>query len=137
MLRWPQLNDFAYSELTSGFLQIVIFAIKDRQPKLQKQLIKYLVKESFIKKENAEANAEDNCGPPVFDSEPATRLLECILNASNDKLFQYIYKKCFVGNLRVLSLKKSSNFAVQNLLNNCNDKDIVCIIIFKHAVLSK
>lgn len=124
LLKWPQLCDFPYSELTSGLLQIIIHAIKNEQPKLQKQLIKHLVKESFTKKD--ETNIIENSYPPVFDSEPATRLLEAILNASNEKLFQHIYKKCFVGNLRALSLKKSSNFAVQNLLNNCNDKEIVC-----------
>lgn len=85
---WPQFKDMAYENLTSGLLQVLLYAVKNVDKKLTKDLVNKLMDESFVpegwagngnEEKKEEKNGEDKTLsgdinlPPVFESEPAVR----------------------------------------------------------------
>lgn len=122
LIAWPQFKDFPYNELTSGFLQIMLKALKETQPKLLKRYLKKLLEESFATTQETEENSKSEKLPDVFSSKPAMMLLEASLQIAQSKLYTQLYCKCFVGNLCTLAKTRNTNFAVQKLLSSCNEK---------------
>lgn len=90
---WPQFKDLAYQNITSGLLQVLLYATKNVDKGLTRDLLKQLLNESFApddwvstgnddKKEDKidlddkKGSSVPNCSlPPVFESEPAVRLV--------------------------------------------------------------
>lgn len=121
---WPHFKDLPYNQLTSGLLQILLQAIHKLDIKLLRSVQKKLLEESF------EVKSDGNKLPDVFDSKPATMLLETSINLATSKMYTQIYAKCFIGNLEVLAKKRESNFTVQKLLNNCSEKTEVIFFYY-------
>lgn len=122
LLTWPQFRDLVYSELTSGFLQVLLRALERTHPKLLKKYLNKLLTECFLcdTEEGAERKLAD-----AFFSKSAIMLLETAIQVAKSKMYTQIYAKCFVGNLSKLALMRSTNFAVQKLLNFCVEKSEV------------
>lgn len=122
LIAWPQFKDLPYEELTSGFLQIMLKALKEMHPKLLKKYLKKLLDDSFaVQREGDEAEKSGKL-PDVFSSKPAMMLLERSLQVASSKLYTQLYCKCFTGNLATLAKTRNTNFAVQKLISNCNEK---------------
>lgn len=116
LISWPHFKDLPYNEISSGLLQILLEALYKVNLKLLKKVQKKLIDESYA------VASEENGLPDVFDSKPATMLLESSLNVSTSKIYTKLYSDCFKGHLDVLAKRKQNNFSVQKLLNNCQDK---------------
>lgn len=134
LLTWPQFKDLPFTEITSGFMQTLLRALKTLYPKLLKKYLKRLLEESFILNDNSNTVDESNFKvdkntniPQVFTSKPAVMLLEMALQVAKRKMFTQIYAKCFKGNLVNLAKLRAANFAVQKLLNHCEEKVEVTI----------
>lgn len=152
--QWPQFKDMPYETLTSGLLQMLVFALKNTSKKLFRVVVKKLLDESFAPdswlnsqdddKKDVKIDLDDeyeNGGdekeeislkplnlPPVFDSDPAVRLLEAVLHVARSKLYTQIYAKCFINRLAILSGMPGLNFTVQRLFDNCTVKEEVNIV---------
>ncbi|XP_047505968.1 nucleolar protein 9 [Pieris napi] len=134
---WPQFKDMAYENLTSGLLQVLLYAVKNVDKKLTKNLVDKLMDESFVpegwvgngdgeKKEEKDGEDKPLQGsnlPPVFESEPAVRLLEAALFVVKKKTYTQIYAKCFINRLGQLAAMPMLNFTVQRLIDNCQIKE--------------
>lgn len=85
---WPQFKDMPYQNITSGLLQVLLYAIKNVDKNATKDLIRKLLDESFAPedwvangdddkkdvKDADDGNAAQGANlPPVFESEPAVR----------------------------------------------------------------
>lgn len=116
---WPHFKDLPYEEITSGLLQVLLKALRKIDLKQLKGVQKKLLTGSY-------AVLDDETKlPQVFNSKPATMLLEMSLNVSTSKTFTLIYENCFKGHLTILSKKKENNISVQRLLSNCPEKNDV------------
>lgn len=89
---WPQFKDLPYENLTSALLQVLLYAVKNVDKNLTKNLIMKLLDESFapenwvsngadVKEDKGaieEKGGEDTAGalPPVFDKQPAVRYVD-------------------------------------------------------------
>ncbi|CAF4860604.1 unnamed protein product [Pieris macdunnoughi] len=93
---WPQFKDMAYENLTSGLLQ---------------------------EKDGEDKPLQGSNLPPVFESEPAVRLLEAALFVVKKKTYTQIYAKCFINRLGQLAAMPMLNFTVQRLIDNCQIKE--------------
>lgn len=136
LISWPQFKDLPYSELTSGLLQILLQALKKVDEDTLTLYLKKLLKECFIViKEEDESSKKI---PEVFMSKAAMMTLETYLEVANIKYYKKIYKKCFINNLGYLSVTRATNFAVQKLITNCEDKEDVSnlLILFKQLLHS-
>ncbi|KAJ9593168.1 hypothetical protein L9F63_015265 [Diploptera punctata] len=129
---WPQFPDLAYDNLTSGLLQSLLIAIKTIDEKLTKKFITKLLDDCFTygKEEIIEEDIEDKTKKTdepeilaVFENTAATHLLETAITVASLKSLTQIYARCFINQLAVLSKRKSSNFAVQRLLEHCSQKE--------------
>lgn len=120
MISWPQFKDLPYSEMTSAFLQTLLKALQKCSPKLLKKYLKKLLEECFLVKNDSNTEAQNL--PEVFMSKPALMLMETALQVADTKMFSKIYTKCFANNLLTLAKLRSTNFAVQKLLTQCQDK---------------
>lgn len=119
LIVWPQFKEMPTAELTSGFLQVLLRALKRLYPKLLKKYLKKLLEESFL---DGETKDDTNKLPIVFMCKPAMMLLEAAIQVARSKMFTQIYAKCFVGKLVKLAKMRSTNFTVQKLLNHCEEK---------------
>lgn len=93
---WPQFKDLPYQNLTSALLQVLLYAIKNVDSSITKDLLKKLLDESFApdgwvsentdeKKNDEKVDVDDkdhvhddntvNMGglPPVFENQSAVR----------------------------------------------------------------
>lgn len=129
LIAWPQFKDLPYEELTSGFLQILLKALKETHPKLLKAYLKKLLDDSFAASQE-ETTEKSQKLPDVFSSKPAMMLLETSLQVARSKLYTQLYCKCFLGNLCTLAKTRNTNFAVQKLIGNCNEKVEVSLRLF-------
>ncbi|XP_061723870.1 nucleolar protein 9 [Cydia pomonella] len=142
---WPQLKDLPYQNLTSGLLQVLLYAIKNVDKNLTRDLLKQLLNESFapdncvsngnddtddkkevkidMDEENQKSVVEGRSLPPVFESEPAVRLLEAALLVAKKKMYTQIYAKCFINRLEQLACMPMLNYTVQRLFDNCQIKE--------------
>ncbi|GBP23694.1 Nucleolar protein 9 [Eumeta japonica] len=141
---WPQFKDLPYENITSGLLQILLFAIKNVDKSITKTLLKQLLNDSFapddwtdsstnedkLDKDKIDLDNENTTDvivptsmPPVFKSEPAVRLLEVCLLVAKKKTYTQIYAKCFINRLAQLATMPILNFTVQRLLDNCEIKE--------------
>ncbi|XP_044746447.1 nucleolar protein 9 [Coccinella septempunctata] len=118
LLTWPQFPDLCKNEKTSGFLQILLKALKKVSSKLLKKYMKKLL-ECFAPEDD---NADLNKLPPVFLATSSLMVLEVYLQVAPKKYFSQIYIKCFAGRLFKLSKIRNTNFAVQKLITHCQDK---------------
>ncbi|XP_013201009.2 nucleolar protein 9 [Amyelois transitella] len=143
LILWPQFKDLAYENLTSAFLQVLLYAVKNVDKNLTKSLIKKLLNESFApedwvsegvdeKKEEKIEIGDDDDGngdvkamslPPVFVSQPAVRLLEAALFVAKKKMYTQIYARCFINRLGQLATVSMLNYTVQRLIDNCQIKE--------------
>lgn len=80
------------------------------------------IQESTQEDKNEEEPVDKNM-PSVFNSEPAIRCLETLLQISGPKLFTQIYAMLFCGRLAKLSKKRMTNFSVQKLLDRVKEKE--------------
>ncbi|XP_075985399.1 nucleolar protein 9 [Anticarsia gemmatalis] len=134
---WPQFKDLPYQNSTSGLLQVMLYAIKNVDKNMTKDVIRKLLDESFApedwvgngdddKKDVKDADAEQVSSsnlPPVFESEPAVRLLEAALFVSKKKTYTQIYARCFINRLGQLATMPMLNYTVQRLVDNCDVKE--------------
>ncbi|XP_038218493.1 nucleolar protein 9 [Zerene cesonia] len=132
---WPQFKDMPYQNLTSGLLQVLLYAAKNVDKKLTKSLVGKLLDESFApdgwagdgadekKEDKKEDGAEASPLPPVFESESAVRLLEAALFVVKKKTYTQIYARCFINRLGQLAAMPMLNFTVQRLIDNCHIKE--------------
>lgn len=114
--KWPQFHEFGHEELTSGFLQSMLYSLKDVDNEVLTNIIQTITEKCFTK-----TGDEDLSN--VFASECPVRLLEVCLAVCGEPEFAAMNKKFFVGKLRRLALTKSTNFAVQKLLEFCPSKE--------------
>uniref|UniRef100_A0A6V7KUQ0 PUM-HD domain-containing protein n=1 Tax=Bracon brevicornis TaxID=1563983 RepID=A0A6V7KUQ0_9HYME len=118
LLRWGKFPEFGKDNLTSGLLQTYLTALKDIDPKLTSSIIKKIITECFKSKSNSEDDSSI-----IFNSDPASRLLESCLVSSTPEMFVEVYEQLFKGKLKALSLMKPANFSVQRLIDNCPTKE--------------
>lgn len=151
---WPQFKDLPYQNITSGLLQVLLYAVKNVDKNVTKDLLKKLLNESFAPEDwtspdTAEEKKDEKiimdcdqdvkdevCAvtqygtsnlPPVFEKESAVRLLEAALFVAKKKMYTQIYAKCFINRLAQLSMMPMLNFTVQRLFDHCIVKEEVCI----------
>ncbi|XP_028169857.1 nucleolar protein 9 [Ostrinia furnacalis] len=143
---WPQFKDLPYQNLTSALLQVLLYAIRNVDNSITKNLLKKLLDESFApddwvsnahdEKKNDEkidvdskdnvkesSNVEGGDLPPVFGDQSAVRLLEAALFVAKKKMYTQIYAKCFINRLGQLATVPMLNFTVQRLIDNCQCKE--------------
>lgn len=146
LTKWPQFTDMPYQTITSGLLQMLVFALGNSCKKMLKKVSKQLLDESFApdswtntlnddekkddkdlieKGEEVDQSIRPPNLPPVFDSEPAVRLLEALLHVARSKTYTQIYAKCFINRLAILVVMPGLNFTVQRLFDNCTEKEEV------------
>ncbi|XP_045483377.1 nucleolar protein 9-like [Harmonia axyridis] len=118
LLTWPQFPDLCKNEKTSGFLQILLKALKKLSPKLLKKYMKKLL-ECFTPEDE---NKDSNKLLPVFLATSSIMVLETYLQVAPQKYLSKIYVKCFAGKLFKLSTIRNTNFAVQKLITHCQEK---------------
>ncbi|XP_077302700.1 nucleolar protein 9 [Arctopsyche grandis] len=144
LTQWPQFTDMPYQTITSGLLQMLVFALGNSCKKTLKKVAKQLLDESFApdswtnslnddeKKDDKDLiekgeEVDQSIRPPnlplVFDSEPAVRLLEALLHVARSKTYTQIYAKCFINRLAILVVMPGLNFTVQRLFDNCTEKE--------------
>ncbi|KAL7298444.1 hypothetical protein TKK_0008232 [Trichogramma kaykai] len=117
LLRFPQLAQFNHDQLTAGFMQSVLYTLKDVDSDLNSNLMNRVFNECFtLSNEETLSN--------IFDKECSFRVLEAILAVSNPKDHEKIYKNYFENHLGVLSIKQGANFSVQRLIEYCTSKEI-------------
>ncbi|XP_055390345.1 nucleolar protein 9 [Condylostylus longicornis] len=136
---WPQFSELPYSDLTSGFLSILCLALKQIDKNFLKHFGRKILIEAFIKieendekkeikdgidNENESANkAQDELNmAKVFYSSSSIRLLETLIILSGPKLFTQLYAMLFPGKILPLSLDRTTNFAVQKIIENVKEK---------------
>ncbi|CAG9859050.1 unnamed protein product [Phyllotreta striolata] len=117
IISWPQFNELCITDLTSGFLQELLKCLKKVDSKLLKTYLKKMLTEVFTTEEDSKSL------PPAFGSQPIILLMETALQISSEKVFSKLYKACFAGNLEKLSTTRSTNFAVQRLIQYCSVKE--------------
>lgn len=121
LIVWPQFKELPNTDLTSGFLQVLLQALNRLHPKLLKKYLKKLLEECFLDPTVDETENNKKL-PLVFMSQSSIVLLETVLQVAKSKMFTQIYAKCFVGNLVKLATMRSTNFTVQKLLGHCEEK---------------
>ncbi|KAF9411208.1 hypothetical protein HW555_009922 [Spodoptera exigua] len=139
---WPQFKDLPYQNITSGLVQVLLYAIKNVDKNATKDLLRKLLDESFAPEdwvnngEDDKKEVKDSNGvvvdtsnlPPVFESEPAVRqvkMLEAALFVSKKKTYTQIYARCFINRLGQLASMPMLNYTVQRLIDNCEVKEEV------------
>ncbi|KAH9629963.1 hypothetical protein HF086_017478 [Spodoptera exigua] len=137
---WPQFKDLPYQNITSGLIQVLLYAIKNVDKNATKDLLRKLLDESFAPEdwvnngEDDKKEVKDSNGvvvdtsnlPPVFESEPAVRqvkMLEAALFVSKKKTYTQIYARCFINRLGQLASMPMLNYTVQRLIDNCEVKE--------------
>ncbi|XP_037965736.2 nucleolar protein 9 [Plutella xylostella] len=143
---WPQFNDLPYKNVTSALLQVLLFAVKNTDKALTKNIVQKLLNESFApdnwnnaegnddkKEEKVDLDAEGEDGasvplqktelPPVFSCEPSVRCLEAAIFVAKKKTYTQIYAKCFINRLAQLAAMPLLNYTVQRLFDNCQVKE--------------
>nr|XP_023015170.1 nucleolar protein 9 isoform X1 [Leptinotarsa decemlineata]XP_023015171.1 nucleolar protein 9 isoform X2 [Leptinotarsa decemlineata] len=121
IISWPQFNELCSSELTSGFLQVLLQCLKKIKSKTFKIYLKKLLKDIFVSKDDGD-QANPNILPAAFLSTSVIMILETTLQLANSKMFSEIYRLCFEGKLPKLATTRSTNFSVQKLLLHCSNK---------------
>ncbi|KAJ8673354.1 hypothetical protein QAD02_004616, partial [Eretmocerus hayati] len=116
LLKFPQFQEFCQDDLTSGFVQSVLYSLKDVDSDVVSAIIGRVNTECFKR------NTQDMLSN-IFINECSVRLLEACIAVSNPKDFTEIYERYFQDKLGELSIMKSANFSVQRLLENCHTKE--------------
>lgn len=120
LIVWPQFVELCNLELTSGFLQLLLKCIRKIDVKLLKKYLKKLIGEVFI----SEGETQVNVMHKVFFSKSLLMLLETAIQVAPQKEYLKIYTNLFADNIPKLAKTRSSNFAVQKLLQCCNEKEL-------------
>lgn len=118
LIVWPQFSQLCSSELTSGFLQVLMTCLKKVDKKLLKKYIKKLIGETF-----STLKEETGSVPTIFLSTSTLMLLETAIQVAGSKMFNELYESLFKGRIAQLSKTRSTNFAVQKLIQNCTVKE--------------
>lgn len=126
LIVWPQFKELCNNELTSGFLQVLMKALKKTNKKLLNKYMKKLLEEIFAPDE---PDNNPNTFPPVFLSKSTMMLLETALQVAKSKMYTQIYLKCFQRKLLKLAVTRMTNFSVQKLLANCEEKTEVSSLL--------
>ncbi|CAH2002720.1 unnamed protein product [Acanthoscelides obtectus] len=119
LIAWPQFNELCQTELTSGFLQILLKHLTNVDKDQLKIYLKKLTKESF-KSDGPETGGF----PKVFLSKSLIMLLETSIELCKGKMFQKLYKHYFAGRLQKLAITRNTNFAVQKIVQHCPEKEL-------------
>ncbi|CAG9571088.1 unnamed protein product [Danaus chrysippus] len=140
---WPQFKDLPNQNITSALLQVLLYAVKNVDGKICKNLVNKLLNESFAPEDwvptgddekkdekdqktgdkEATSSSSDCPLPPVFKTESSVRLLEAALFVSSKKSYTQIYARCFINRLAQLCTMSMLNFTVQRLIDNCQIKE--------------
>lgn len=115
---WPRFPEFGKDELTSGFLQSMVHALKDVNAETA-TIVLDKIAERCLEPGAEEAGRLSS----VFENESSVRLVEACLAVAQPESFSRLYEKLFRGNLKRLSLMRAGNFAVQRLLDHCSRKE--------------
>lgn len=113
---FPQFQEFNHDELTSGFVQTLLYSLKDIDPKINSILIKKI--QSLCFTPNSETELSN-----IFQNECSIRLLETCLTVSRPEDYENLYKGYFEGQIGKLALMKGANFSVQRLIEYCPTKE--------------
>jgi nucleolar protein 9 len=119
IMHWPQFNELCQSEISSGFLQVLLRALRRAHKKLLKKLLGKLIETNFAPEGDQDGKNKLSSG---FLSTPSVMVLETALEVAKAKSFSQIFLKCFSGNLAKLATTRSTNFTVQKLILNCKEK---------------
>ncbi|RZC39239.1 hypothetical protein BDFB_004216 [Asbolus verrucosus] len=120
IMHWPQFGELSKTELTSGFLQVLLKALKKTNKKLLKKILQKLTSENFAPESEEQTNSD--MLQSVFLSKSTLMVLETTLEVAKAKIFTQLYLKCFAGCLVKLATTRSTNFTVQKLVINCKEK---------------
>lgn len=120
ILKWPQIQDMAVNDLTSGFLQCLLQCLSVVNVKLTQKIIKRCIEECFLCDTGEEIKKnEDPKIATFFESMPTTRLLEMCIEVSTGKRYTQIFLNIFINRLKLLSCNKLSVIAVQKIISHC------------------
>ncbi|XP_014211989.1 nucleolar protein 9 [Copidosoma floridanum] len=117
-MNFPQFQEYNHNDLTSNFIQSVLYTLKDIDSDLNSSLIDKICTVSYNK---SEGNNLSN----IFFSECSIRLLEACIVVSNPKDFTNIYENFFENHIGRLSVMGSANFCVQRLFEHCHSKELL------------
>lgn len=119
LIAWPQFSELCTSELTSGFLQVLLKCLRKIDKKLLKKYLKKLIGEIFL------SSDEQNGGlPKVFLSRSILMLLETAIQIAPSKIYMELYESFFKVQVAKLAKTRSTNFAVQKLVQCCTSKEL-------------
>ncbi|XP_069687625.1 nucleolar protein 9 [Periplaneta americana] len=107
---WPQFQELAHSNLTSGLLQALLYASHSADSQLNEKLVSKLLAKCFVQ--------------DLSDNAAALRLVEAALVTASPATWTRIYEQCFRGQLATLAQHPMANFSVQKLLDSCTDKQL-------------
>nr|XP_045601865.1 nucleolar protein 9-like isoform X1 [Procambarus clarkii] len=123
----PNLPEIICSDSGSAVLQsllIVLIKVDEKQCEI---LVSHIIKHGFP---GVTASYKDQYDegmkvevPPIFQDNPATRLLEVVLLFSTSEQQSTSFQEYFSGNIKALVQHRSANFAVQKLLSAWKEKD--------------
>lgn len=120
LISWPQFSELCNSELTSGFLQILLKCLHKLDAKLMKLYLKKFSSEIFILDSKDD---KPEVLPNAFLSKSLIMLLETVIQIAPNKIYNQLYTTLFEGRFIKLSTTRNTNFAVQKLIQQCNDKE--------------
>lgn len=122
---WPQLGEFPFEEFTSIILQTLLHALKRCNKAACDSFAKKIFKSLNITENGIDVNEDDKDSkfylPRIFSTESSSRFVEVLLQVANNKLMLKILNTFFLTKLKVISLARSANFAVQKLLENIQE----------------
>lgn len=118
LIVWPQFSELCSSDLTSGFLQVLLKCLKRVDKKLLKKYLKKLIGEIFVSSEKMSVGL-----PSVFLSRSVLMLLETAIEVAPSKMYTEIYESFFKSKISQLAKTRSTNFAVQKLFQHCHEKE--------------
>lgn len=130
---WPQFAELPFDESSSCILQTLCQALQNcGDEKTLKSLMKTILSVFDVDESPEEKPAQDIANveeepsefAKIFQSNSTLRLLEAMIQSSNEKQITKIYEKFFKGNLVKLSEAKNLNFAVQKLLDCIQEKPL-------------
>ncbi|KAK8743793.1 hypothetical protein OTU49_001271 [Cherax quadricarinatus] len=123
----PNLSEIICSDSGSAVLQSLLLVLNDVEETLCETLVAHILQHGFngvsaFYEDKFEVGTQVNI-PPLFQDNPATRLLEVVVLCSTSNQQIEIFQKYFKGHMATLVQHHSANFAVQKILSAWKEKD--------------